>query len=205
MGDLSSKLNNVSIGIANDAKNARKFRVIDVSLNVSSIYGHALVIRNSAGVPFACANIIKSGPMSMKASFEPSTHDGVSGAVSFSQESPYHPTIIDFALTGLNNKAKGIHVHQFPIPEPAPSNPCAAPVVGAHLNPYGINNKAANYPADGSGGTSILLFFSNSFLFRVLGTLHWRHSEGFVASWSLIQLVCGVRSSARSGFETQLR
>eukprot|EP00794_Sanderia_malayensis_P005506 gene5506-6191_t len=154
MGDLSSKLNNISIGIANDAVNAKKFRLIDISLNISAIQGHALVIKDSRGVPFACANIMKDGPLSMSSSFDAAKHDGVSGAVSFTQESPYHPTKINFKLNGLNDKAKGIHVHQFPIPDPAPAtNPCAGAVVGAHLNPYGINNKASNYPADGSGAS----------------------------------------------------
>ncbi len=161
MGDLSSKLNNISIGVVSTAD--RKFRIIDVSLNVSALFGHALVIRDTAGVPFACANIQKSGPISMKASFVPAVNDGVSGSVSFSQDSPYHPTVIDYSLTGLGNKAKGIHVHQYPIPTPSPANPCSGASVGAHLNPYGVNNKASDYPADGSGGRVFIDSYGGNF------------------------------------------
>lgn len=147
MGDLSSKLDNISVGIASTAR--KEFRFIDLNLAVSKVIGHALVILDLSGAPLACANILKSGPMALSASFAPDQHDGVNGLISFKQDSPYHPTVIHYKLDGLANRANGNHVHKFPIPQPPPSNPCANSVVSGHLNPYGIVRNS-QYPADGS-------------------------------------------------------
>lgn len=151
MGDLSSKHENITVGIADNRTTTRPVRYIDSNLAVSKIIGHALVIRDTKGVPIACTNIVKSGPISLSAAFDASNHDGVAGSVSFKQDSPYHPTIINYALTGLKSRANGHHVHQYPIPNPEPKSPCAGSVVGGHLNPYGIV-KTASYPASGSNG-----------------------------------------------------
>ena len=151
MGDLSSKDGNITIGIANNQPMTRPVRYIDLNLAVSKIIGHALVIRDTKGAPIACTNIMKSGPISVSAVFDASNHDGVAGSVSFKQDSPYHPTIINYALTGLKTRANGHHVHQYPIPNPEPKSPCAGAVVGGHLNPYGIA-KTASYPASGING-----------------------------------------------------
>ena len=151
MGDLSSKHNNITVGIANNRTMTRQIRYIDLNLAVSKIIGHALVIRDTKGVPIACTNIVKSGPISVSAAFDASSHDGVTGSVSFKQDSPYHPTIINYALTGLKSRANGHHVHQYPIPNPEPKSPCAGAVVGGHLNPYRIA-KTPSYPASGING-----------------------------------------------------
>ena len=147
MGDLSSKLGTISIGIANTDRH--QFRFIDLNLAVSKVIGHALVIRDLSGEPVACANILKNGPITLSSVFSAANHDGVSGYISFKQDSPYHPTTIHINLNGLAKRANGYHVHKFPIPVPAPTNPCANSVVAGHLNPYGIV-KDATYPADGS-------------------------------------------------------
>ena len=156
MGDLSSKLENISIGIANTER--KKFRLIDTNLAVSKIIGHALVIRDLSGAPVACANVLRSGQMSLSASFSASQHDGVFGSITFKQDSPYHPTIINYNLVGLEKRAKGFHVHRYPIPQPAPKNPCADSIVSGHLNPYGIV-KDSSYPADGSNSRFLLHSF----------------------------------------------
>ena len=155
MGDLSSKLGNISIGVANTDR--QQFRVIDVNLTVSKIIGHALVIRDLSGAPVACANILKSGPIALSAVFSAGEHDMVSGNISFKQDSPYHPTMINYYLDGLANKANGHHIHKFPIPHPSPKDPCANAVISGHLNPYGIV-KNAGYPADGSNSMYITVF-----------------------------------------------
>ena len=153
MGDLSSKLGNISIGIANIDK--RQFRFVDVNLAVSKVIGHALVIRDLSGMPVACTNIKKSGPITLSSVFSAANHDGVSGYISFKQDSPYHPTTMHNNLNGLAKRANGYHIHTFPIPVPAPTNPCASSVVSGHLNPYGIG-KGAGHPADGSNSMYIL-------------------------------------------------
>eukprot|EP00795_Rhopilema_esculentum_P011985 gene11985-2568_t len=153
MGDLSSKLANISVGIANSNSLKKPFRLIDGNLAVENVFGHALVIRDVSGSPVACTNILKGGSVSLAASFSSGKHDGVSGSVSFKQDSPYHPTVIKFAIDGLAKKANGIHVHEYPIPSPAPvSSPCANAVVGGHLNPYKVV-KDSSYPVDGANVT----------------------------------------------------
>lgn len=156
IGDLSGKLENISIGIANI--NKKRFRVIDLNLPLSKVIGHALVIRDLSGEPVTCANILKSGPLYLSASFAPGQHDGVSGFVSFKQDSPYHPTVIHYKLDGLSKRANGNHIHKFPIPQPPPKNPCAGSVVSGHLNPYGIV-KDSQYPVDGSNSKTFLRSF----------------------------------------------
>ena len=156
MGDLTSKLGNISVGIANTDR--QQFRMIDLNLAVSKSIGHALVIRDISGTPVACANILKSGPVMLTATFLREEHDGVSGNISFKQDSPYHPTTIHYNLDGLNSRAKGHHVHKFPIPQPAPNNSCSGSVVSGHLNPFGIV-KDSSYPADGSNSTWLFLKF----------------------------------------------
>ena len=154
MGDLYSKLGAISIGIANTDR--QQFRFIDFNLAVSKVIGHALVIRDLSSEPVACANIQKSGPITLSSAFSAANHDGVSGYISFKQDSPYHPTTIRNNLNGLAKRANGYHVHKFPIPMPEPTDPCANSVVAGHLNPYGIV-KDASYPADGSN--SMFMFY----------------------------------------------
>ena len=151
VGNLSSKLNTISIGIANVM--SKRFRRLDQNLPLFGsikVVGHGLVIKGANDAPLACANIVLLGAMSAQASFTAAKHDGVSGSVSFNQQSPYHPTLINFNLAGLANRANGIHVHVFPIPTPEPASPCANTAVAGHLNPYGVSNKV-NYPSPGAG------------------------------------------------------
>jgi len=72
---------------------------------------------------------------------------GVFGNLTFQQDSPYHGTHLKVNLEGLDNRAKGYHVHQFPITDPV--NRCSARSVGGHVNPWGINVTLSPPPNSG--------------------------------------------------------
>jgi Cu/Zn superoxide dismutase len=94
----------------------------------------------------ACARVRDIQPKEAKATF---SAEGISGTVSFTQISPFFPTVTGIDLRGLNGGAGGFHVHEFAVPakRDVDDNPCKG--TAGHYNPHRVD--ASLSPSPGSG------------------------------------------------------
>ena len=53
------------------------------------------------------------GPKVSRAKF---SSEGVTGEISFTQPSPFHPVVTSIDLKGLDGRTGGFHVHEYPVP-----------------------------------------------------------------------------------------
>eukprot|EP00111_Clytia_hemisphaerica_P000985 TCONS_00002850-protein len=150
IGDLTGKHGTLDVGVAGD----KKLTVIDSNLPLfgegdNNVKQHVFVIleQGSNDKVLGCGIIKPKGPFKAVSTFVADKNSGVSGTVEFEQISPYHRTYFVVNLKGLDERAKGYHVHKFPISDS--SNPCSGASVGGHLNPWGIN--PSNSPKPGTG------------------------------------------------------
>ena len=142
-GNLSAKLETLDTTKAD----TKQIFVLYPGLTLSDIIGKAFVISNNNEI-IGCGNIYLSGPLEVQSSFTDSEHKGISGYFKFTQVSPYHPTKLKVSLSGLDNRVKGYHVHQFPISDKG--NPCSPESVGGHLNPKNVDPKKSPKPMKGN-------------------------------------------------------
>ena len=134
MGDLSGKMNNMSI----NNRTLKQFFLSYPNFAFSQTVGRALVVMSNNQI-IGCGNIELTGPVEAQSTFITTLHKGISGFVKLYQVSPYHPTKLEVSLSGLNNSVKGYHVHQYPIANM--ESPCSPQSVGGHLNPFGVDIK----------------------------------------------------------------
>ena len=134
MGDLSGKISNMSI----ENGNLKQFFLSYPNFPFSQTVGRALVVMSNNQV-IGCGNIELTGPIEAQSTFITTIHKGISGFVKLYQVSPYHPTELEVSLSGLNNRVKGYHIHQYPIANT--ESPCSPQSVGGHLNPFGVDIK----------------------------------------------------------------
>ena len=87
-----------------------------------------------------CAKIADIEPRNAKANF---MHDGISGEISFFQQSPFHPVESTVDLKGLEEGAGGYHVHEFPKPPKLgeEDQPCLR--TAGHYNPFNVDKSVS--------------------------------------------------------------
>jgi len=94
----------------------------------------------------ACAQILEIKPKVAKAQF---MHDGITGHISLTQASPFHPVTIDVKLRGLHDGAGSFHIHEFPVPPRHELEDAPCGQTGPHFNPFSIDKSSS--PPTGSG------------------------------------------------------
>ena len=109
-----------------------------------SIISRYVVIRGKNRVIIGCGRINIAGPLKVAANFDGEKHDGISGHIKFSQQSPYHFTKINMTFSGLNRKVATYHIHRFPISDLR--NPCSPESVGGHVNTWKVDYKTSPHP-----------------------------------------------------------
>ena len=150
IGDLTGKHTNISVGV----HGSKRFTVIDGNLPIHGkgdhIQNRLLVIlkQESENQVLGCAIIKTRGPLRVVSKFTAGANKGIAGHLYFQQDSPYHQTKLQVDLTGLVERAKGYHVHQFPISETS-ADPCGDESVGGHLNPWKVVPKDSPPPNQG--------------------------------------------------------
>jgi Cu/Zn superoxide dismutase len=89
-------------------------------------------------------------PLKRKHARSTFTHEGVRGAVAFSQASPFQPVEVDVLLTGLGEGAGSFHIHEYPVParQDVSDSPCGR--TGAHFNPTNFDPSASPKTGEGS-------------------------------------------------------
>lgn len=145
VGNLSGKLGTFTL------TSGKKFAFSDTNLpltlsDASSITEKPLVVYNAeSSVILGCASIKL---LTAKMAYVRFSHQGVKGSLTFSQSSPFDPTQTAVNLTGLNQNAKGYHVHLWPAPLQvmASQDLCGLTIVSGHFNPYGKNPTSTDYP-----------------------------------------------------------
>ncbi|BFY97587.1 hypothetical protein BsWGS_00626 [Bradybaena similaris] len=142
-GELSGKLGNVSI--AQNIMGAR-MAYTDRNLPLLDALKEKLLIITSSNGSRACSVIRVYEARQAEVVF---SNDGITGSVSFSQANPFDSTTIHVNLMGLNNMAKGYHVHLWPTPVKIVDGQdlCGPATVSGHLNPYNKNVSDPSYPA----------------------------------------------------------
>jgi len=141
MGDLTTKLGNIKIGSAG----SETLFFIDTGIDVSDVVNHALVVHKNGGIK-GCTNIMFNGPLNFHAKFTPAKHMDIDGAITFKQQTPYHPTTVGVNLKGLGKRVKAYHVHQYPTAD----NTCSPRMAGGHLNPYNVVQNNSPPPKNGT-------------------------------------------------------
>lgn len=133
VGDLTGKFGAVNTVQLYPSSLTDKNLQLSGSKNIISKY---LIIYNQTNV-YACAKIHIYKHRTAKSMFN---HDGIHGEFFFEQSSPFEPTKVRIHLQGLNNMAKGYHVHNFPVPlQTVKGEPlCSGTIVSGHLNPFHI-------------------------------------------------------------------
>ncbi|KAL3863981.1 hypothetical protein ACJMK2_005698 [Sinanodonta woodiana] len=143
IGDLTSKLGNLSIGT---------FSIVDLNLPLSgpnSIINRSITLSDaSSGTIKACANVIE---FKTKAALAKFSNEGVHGYIKFTQMSPLDETLVEVSLEGLNSSADGYHVHEWPVPRMLEQGQavCNGEYVSGHFNPFFVNVSAS--PSAGTG------------------------------------------------------
>ena len=123
---------------------------IDTNLPLTGsddIIGKTLVFRTGSS-RHVCAQIRELQSKTVEALL--SAHN-VSGSITFSQTSPFDPTIISVNVNNLRSIASGYHVHEFPVPLKyyKTDNLASDNSVSGHWNPYGKVTSPPDYPAPG--------------------------------------------------------
>jgi Cu/Zn superoxide dismutase len=149
-GDLTGKFGKVKVG--KEESMFTKIYVTDVDLELPELDGHRslyLVLFDEEHPEsfLACAKIRQVKRKVARASF---SHEGVKGAITFTQPSPFQPVETDVLLTGLGEGAGSFHVHEFPVPArlDVSDSPCGR--TGNHFNPTGIDPSASPKSGEGS-------------------------------------------------------
>ncbi|KAK3595909.1 hypothetical protein CHS0354_014750 [Potamilus streckersoni] len=143
IGDLTSKLGNLSIGT---------FAYVDLNLPLSglnSIINRSITLYDaSTGNIKACANVVEFKTKEALAKF---SNDGVHGYIKLTQKSPLDETLVEVDLEGLNSLADGYHVHEWPVSQMLEQGQsiCNGEYVSGHLNPFFVNVSAS--PSAGTG------------------------------------------------------
>ncbi|XP_055867441.1 uncharacterized protein LOC106052162 isoform X1 [Biomphalaria glabrata] len=140
VGNLSGRLGDVSVG------QSKGYSDNDLPLTGETNIGNKLlVVYETDGSAYACA-IIKI--FKVRNALVKFSHDGVTGTASFSQNSPFDPTVVQINFQGLNNNSKGFHIHSWPTPTKITPDQdlCGAAVTSGHFNPYNKNVNSPIYP-----------------------------------------------------------
>ncbi|KAH9505161.1 hypothetical protein Btru_058858 [Bulinus truncatus] len=145
VGNLSGKFGDPALG---KVKGEKRRGYSDNNLPLSgakNIDNKLLIMYTTDGTSFVCAKITILKKRSAVVKF---SHDGVRGSLTFSQKSPMEQTVVQVDLQGLNNNAKGYHVHAWPTPTKIVygQNMCGNPIVSGHFNPYSKNPSSTMYP-----------------------------------------------------------
>lgn len=141
VGNLTGKLEDISTG-------KHFFNDLHLPLSgSSSVIGKSLVFLSS-DVKVACANIIKYTTKEASVYF---SDKGVMGSMKFSQRSPLDVAQVQIAISGLQERASGYHIHKWPVPWKMTQGQqtCQGTDVAGHFNPHGI--AIADSPAAGTG------------------------------------------------------
>ena len=136
LGDLTGKSKPLSF----DNSSTTSFFYTDRNLPLGGLYsivGRSVVIHTAdrGSGRLACANITLLSPQQTRAVFSMS---GVNGQVSFSQSTPFSPTLVQVVLNGLLRLAGGYHIHELPVPAASgPAMPDCSATAG-HFNPFNV-------------------------------------------------------------------
>lgn len=147
IGQLSGKLGDVTIAVnSREARQGYTDRNLPL-MGSETVDRRLLLIKTPSGN--ACAVIRVFSKRSAVAEF---SHDGITGSISFTQDSPFDPTQTVVNLKGLKIGAKGYHVHLWPTPAKVVDGQelCSATVVSGHFNPYNKNTSDPAYPPPNS-------------------------------------------------------
>ncbi|XP_052772106.1 uncharacterized protein LOC128211398 isoform X2 [Mya arenaria] len=142
VGDLTSKHGGLLINSTSGLK--AFYGDLNLPLSgVNSIIGKTIAFRNG-NANVACANIIQYSEMKAETKF---SDKGVSGAIRFSQKSPFDSAIVAVDLANLNLSGGGYHVHNWPVPlqTVAGEGLCDASDVSGHFNPFDVHT-GSGYP-----------------------------------------------------------
>ena len=140
------------IPVSTDMDLARQ-TYVDLNLPLSgrdSIIGRGIKLHvPDVNAPRACAEITEYVEHTGEATFD---QDGVTGSVTFTQRSPYDPTITHVELRNLRSLAGGYDVHEWPVPQrvQADQKVCSPTSVSGHFNPFGVVYDG-NTPSPGEG------------------------------------------------------
>lgn len=149
-GDLTGKFGTVRVGRRESMFTKSHFT--DLNLELPELEGRArslflvLYDEEHPETYLACSKIRDIKPRVAKAEFG---HEGMQGAITFTQVSPFHPVHSQIRLTGLEEGASSYHVHSLPVTmskRDAEDNPCTR--TGGHFNPFHMDASAS--PAEGS-------------------------------------------------------
>ena len=142
VGDLSGKGGQISFsGTQGRLLYTDTDLPITAAPNRISIIDRSVVIHQAnGGAPrIACGNLTRLQSKMAAAIFN--GEEGVSGTITFRQNSPYEPTTVIVNINGLQGMAGGYHVHETPVGEGNLSGreQCAPIYTGGHWNPRGVS------------------------------------------------------------------
>ena len=142
VGDLSGKGGQISFSATQG-----RLLYTDTDLPITatpngiSIIDRSVVIHQAnGGAPrIACSNLTRLKPRQAAAIFN--GEEGVSGTITFLQNSPYESTTVIVNINGLQGMAGGYHVHETPVGEGNLSGreQCSPIYTGGHWNPRGVS------------------------------------------------------------------
>ena len=141
VGDLSGKGGQISFsGTQGRLLYTDTDLPITATPNGISIIDRSVVIHqgNGGASRIACGNLTRLQPKQAAAIFN--GEEGVSGTITFRQNSPYEPTTVIVNINGLQGMAGGYHVHETPVGEGNLSGRerCGPIYTGGHWNPRGV-------------------------------------------------------------------
>jgi Cu/Zn superoxide dismutase len=95
---------------------------------------------------YACAQIHTLSRRTGRALFR---QDGISGSITLTQSSLFHPVVATVNLTGLSGGAGSYHIHDFPVPLRLRPNDAPCGQTGGHFNPFSADKSSS--PPSGLG------------------------------------------------------
>ena len=123
-------------------KNLVREQKIDAKLPLSgpnSIVGRSIVIHDSKGGRWVCADIKKNAGAHGKHAYAWFDMGGVTGSIKFEQLLPGAPTVIRVNLNGLNGLANNFHVHEREVNYREKDGVCSGASTGGHFNPTKVD------------------------------------------------------------------
>lgn len=133
-GDLSAKFES----LAGKDYLYMDYTDVDSKMSVFDITGKSIVIHSADGERWVCATIQADVAVSVTASFDGASTDGVRGTIQLTQ-TPGEKAWITTNLLGLNSMAQGWHVHENALANDAVGGTdCAVEAIGGHYNPTGV-------------------------------------------------------------------
>ena len=149
-GDLEGKFGSVKVG-KQESMFSKKY-YMDPSLSLPNLRGSRmlyLVLYDADHTDsfLACAQINMIKPKVAKVTF---MNDGVSGEISFKQDSAFHPVFVTETLSGLHDGAGSFHIHEFPVPPRMFLDDAVCGQTGGHFNPYNKDKSSSPPPGEGS-------------------------------------------------------